>query len=134
MSSATAAAAVTTPLRSRSRLANKPFRLPNVDANSSEGRYFRDLCLQYATELGDPTTLGEAELTLVRTTAGLAVEAARLQSRVVRGETVDTEQLVRVNNALTRNLGTLRKKAKQPHGAVPSLQDYLAKRATEAAA
>jgi hypothetical protein len=129
MSSLAIAAPVEHPCRSRSRLSNRPFALPGVNGNTAEARHFRDLCVEFATELtSDPTTLSETNLTLVRATACLAVEAARLQACVVKGEAVDHEQLVRVNNALTRNLGTLRKKAKQPHAAGPNLTDYLASR------
>jgi hypothetical protein len=123
--SGTGAAAVEYSSRSRSRLRNRPFTLPGVDGNSAEGRYYRDLCLDYACEIGDPTRLSEADATLVRTAAGLAVEAARLQARVVRNEAVDHEQLVRVSNTLTRTLANIRRKSKTAAPTGPSLADYL---------
>lgn len=128
MSSDTGNATVEYSSRSRSRLTNRPFALPGVSGNSAEGRYYRDLCLEYASEIGDPATLSEADATLVRAAAGLAVEAARLQARIVRGEAVDHEQLVRVSNSLTRALAAIRRKAKPAKLLTSSVDDYLRQR------
>ena len=125
--SATSAVAVEHPPRSRSRLANEPFRLPGVNGNTAEARHYRDLCLSFAAELSpDPSALSEGDRQLVQATAGLAMEAARMQAALVRGLAVNNEELTRVNNALTRNLSRLRQRRRQPRDDAPNLQEYLA--------
>ncbi len=66
---------------------------------------------------------------MVRQAAAVTVEAERMQASIVRGEDVDTEQLVRVTNALARLMNGLKAKAKVARAGQPSaLSEHLRKR------
>lgn len=91
----------------RSRITNGSQLLAGIDGRSAPARRYRDLCLSLADDLGGAATLTEAQSALVRQAAAMIVQSERLQADVIRGETVDCEQLTRLANAATRILSRL---------------------------
>lgn len=71
---------------------------------------------------------------MVRQAAAVTVEAERFQACIINGERVDTEQLVRVTNSLTRLMNGVRAKAQTAKAGKKSagLAEYLRNK-TEAA-
>jgi trimethylamine:corrinoid methyltransferase-like protein len=63
--------------------------------------------MSLADDLGGASGLTEAQRALTRQAAGMIVQSERLQSAIVRGETVNNEQLTRLANAATRILSRL---------------------------
>jgi hypothetical protein len=117
------------PRSARARLTNASARLPGTDGRSAGARRFRDLVETLAAERGGIAALTEGEVALVRQAAGLAVRAETLQGELVRGETVNGTELVRLSNALARTLTALgRPKAPQAQ-AGQTLGAYLAQKA-----
>ena len=57
---------VARPNKLRSSQTNSPFRLPGLDMGSRQGRRFRDLVCDLASELGGIERLGVIDLALVR--------------------------------------------------------------------
>jgi hypothetical protein len=95
-----------------------------IDGRSREARRFRDLFERFAESLGGESRLTEAERTLARTAASLAVKAEAMQAAVADGQDVDSEQLVRVSNSLARVLG----KFGVRRDAAPTVRDRIAAR------
>jgi hypothetical protein len=103
--------------RLRSRVSNGSKMVAGVDGRSVEARRYRDLTMSLADDLGGAATLTEAQRALVRQAAAMIVQSENLQGEVLRGEVVDSEQLVRLANAATRiltRLGLKRTIAQQP--------------------
>jgi hypothetical protein len=80
-----------------------------VDGRSIEARRFRDLIAALAADLGGLDSLTEAERTLVRHTASLAVRSEQLQAAVLKGEAVDPTDLIRLTDAVAGVLDRLRR-------------------------
>jgi hypothetical protein len=109
----------------RSRITNGSKLLHGIDGRSAQARRFRDLVAQFSADLGDE--LSAAELSLIKIAASLVVQGEQHAARIVRGETVDADESVRLANVANRLLQTLMaKRAKRKPG--PSLQQYLAER------
>jgi hypothetical protein len=73
------------------------------------------VAISFADDLGGQDRLSEPAKILVRQAAALTVQIEALQSKIV-GEDVDTEQLVRISNVLSRTLARLglKKPARPP--------------------
>ena len=97
--------------------------LRGIDGRSSESRRYRDLIEGFVADFGSQAP-GEREMTLIRQAAALTVQAEALQSKIVRGEEVNLEQLTRLTNVLTRALKELGLKKRRRDK--PSLAEYLA--------
>lgn len=107
--------------------------LAGIDGRSATARRYRDLVRDYATELGGDDLLTEPMRAMVRQAAAVTVEAEKMQSAIVRGEAVDTEQMVRVTNTLARLMNVLKAKAKATKaGRRTDLSEYLRQKATAA--
>lgn len=91
----------------RSRITNGKQLLANIDGRTADARRYRDLAASLADDLGGVASLTEAHRALVRQAAAMIVQSERLQSAVLRGEIVDSEQLVRLANSATRILTRL---------------------------
>lgn len=89
----------------RSAVTNGSKLLRGVDGRSPEARRFRDILESLRAEF--KADLSEGDLALCRQAAGLTVKAEAIQATIVQGGDVDTSQLVRVTNALTRTLKEL---------------------------
>lgn len=123
MSSSTAS--VDRPSRLRSKVTNGSKMVAGLDGRSAEARRFRDLQISYATDLGGPDKLTEAQRTLIAQAATLQIQAERVQAEVLRGGNINVEQLTRLANSATRILTRLGLKRERPD-TTPSLSDYLA--------
>src|SRR5690606_12513061 len=86
--------------------------LSGVDGRSAPARRFRDLVREFTAELGGDDILTEPMRAMVKQAAAVTVEAERMQGAIVRGEEIDTEQLVRVTNVLARLMNNLKARAK----------------------
>ncbi|WP_223843380.1 hypothetical protein [Sinorhizobium fredii] len=95
-----------------------------MDNRSALGRRFRDLCISFAEDLGGAASLNEPQRALIRQVAAVTVESEKLQAAIVRGESVDPENLVRLNNLQARLVKQLDIK---PRGQKPkrSLADII---------
>jgi hypothetical protein len=71
------------------------------------------VAISFADDLGGQDRLSEPAKILVRQAAALTVQIEALQSKIV-GEDVDTEQLVRISNVLSRTLARLGLKKPAP--------------------
>ncbi len=91
-----------TSTRNRSAISNGSWLLEGVDNRSALGRRFRDLCTSFADDLGGAASLNEPQRALIRQVASVTVESEKLQAAIVKGETVDHENLVRLNNLQAR--------------------------------
>ena len=91
----------------RSRVTNGKELLANVDGRTAAARRYRDLTISLADDLGGASSLTETQTALVRQAAAMIVQSEKLQGEVLRGEVVDSEQLVRLANAATRILSRL---------------------------
>jgi len=100
-----------------------PFR--GINGNSLLARRYREIAVAIADDLGGPDKLSEPTKILVRQAASLTLQVESLQSKIVAGEVIDAEQLVRLFNVLNRTLQRLGLKRPAPPKA-PSLADYLA--------
>jgi hypothetical protein len=100
-----------------------PFR--GLNGNSRPARRYREIATAIADDCGGPDKLSEPTKILVRQAASLTLQIEGLQTKLVAGEDVDSEQLVRLSNVLGRTLHRLglRKAAPKP---APSLLARLA--------
>lgn len=112
--------------RNRSAISNGSWLLEGVDHRSALGRRYRDLCMNIADDMGGADMLSEPQRAMIRQLAAVMVECEKLQSQIVKGETVDHEVLVRLTNLHARLLDKLKVKSK----AKPkrTLQDVLKER------
>jgi hypothetical protein len=96
-----------------------------MDKRSATGRRFRDLVESYAADLGGLPNLGAADQALVKEIAAKTIQSEQLAAALARGESVDTEQSVRIANVLNRLLGRLERRAKALAPMGPSLAQVL---------
>jgi hypothetical protein len=120
-------AVVTKPPTVRAAVSNGSHLLPGIDGRSASARRYRDLVTDLAGDLGGETALTSAELALVRQAAATTMRAEQLQAAIVRGESVASDELVRLSNASARILVALRGK-RQARAKGQRLKEYLAAR------
>jgi hypothetical protein len=108
--------------------AARPLALRNVDERTVAARRYKAICGALSDDLGGQDNLSEPSKILVRQAAALSVELENLQSKIVAGEDVNTEQLVRLSNVQARALQRLGLKKPAP----PRPQSFL-KQLAEAA-
>jgi hypothetical protein len=116
------------PYRRRARQTEAGIALPLVDHRTQAARRYRALLDSYAAELGGDH-LTEPDKALVAQCAALQLRIEALQHAIVAGETVQSDEIIRLSSELRRTLTALRgkaNKAKQPAG--DALQAYLAER------
>jgi hypothetical protein len=91
--------------------------LPRVaDGRTQTAKRFRALVSQFALELGGGD-LSAADAALVKQAAHLVLASEQLQVASVSGESVDVDEIVRINSEARRVLGMLRKKAEAKQAA-----------------
>ena len=124
--------AVTFPKRQRSRIENRPNRLPGVDMRSANGRRYTELFNSFAA--GFDGDLGESDLTLIRQAATLSLKSEMLAADLAAGKDVDADVLIRLAGAAKRTLAEVSaaSAASKPSGG-DALAAYLAKRAATVA-
>jgi hypothetical protein len=116
--------------KGRSAISNRSRLLEGVDGRSALARRYRDIVEAYVREAGG--SVSEVERDLIRQAAGLTLRAEQLQAGLVRGEDIDTDELVRASSTAKRLLETIRSKADARKPAGPTLPDWLAQRAAQA--
>jgi hypothetical protein len=94
-----------------------------IDYRSLAARRFRDLIHSYEADFEVVT---EADQSLVRTAAMLTIKGEQMQAALVRGENVESDEIVRNAGQLRRILGDLRRKSEAAQTASPSLLEHLA--------
>ena len=113
------------PLTVRSAITNDPLKLRGVDGRSETARRFRDVAIALTDDCGGADRLSEPTRLLIRQAAMLTIQVEQLQAKIVAGEDVDHEQVIRLSNVLTRVLAALGLKKCQRRDTGPSLADYL---------
>jgi hypothetical protein len=96
--------------KGRSKISNGTRLLQNVDGRSAYARRFRDLVVAFEAEVGGTGTLTELERGLVRQAAALSLKTEQMQEAIVRGETVNSDTLIRLSGEARRLLSSLRKR------------------------
>lgn len=123
----TSAPVVAPPKRQLAARTNRPFSLPGVDLRTAQGRRYTDIVRSLRMKYGDSNPAGINELAATQ----LALE--RMQAAIVKGDAVDTNDLVRLSNLAVRQEARLAGKspkkavseAKKP-GKPLTLRDYAA--------
>jgi hypothetical protein len=110
----------------RSRVTNGTHLLMGMDGRRAEARRFRDLVQSYESEF---ESTSEADRTLIRQAALLALKSEQLQAAVVRGEPVDADTLTKLGGQQRRVVGDLRRKAAASSPAPISLHEHAPRRA-----
>jgi hypothetical protein len=116
------------PSRTRSAISNDILKLPGVDGRSASGRRFRDLVIAFCGEVGGVDSLTEPQRALVAQAATLTITVERLQARLIAGEAIDPEMIVRTANVQIRALQALglKKAERNAEGGGGALHAYLA--------
>lgn len=107
----------------RSRVSNGSKLLPGIDGRSPQARRFRDLILGYTAEF---EAANEFDKALIRQAAFLVIKAEDLQAKQLRGEDVDSDEVIRLTGQLRRVLVSLRRRAEAGEPIAPSVSDHWA--------
>jgi len=110
---------------SRSKISNGTRLHQNVDGRSSSARRFRDLLASLQVEIGG--SLNEADQSLTRQAAMLLLKSEEMQAAAIRGEPIDSDQLIRLASTSKRILGVIAAKAAKRRPAGNALADYLSR-------
>jgi hypothetical protein len=109
----------------RDKVSNGRLLPPGVDLRSAGARRYRYLVSSYSDEIGtDPT---ESERALIRQAASLQLRIEQLQVRVVRGEDVSADEIIRLSSEHRRLLSLLQGKADSAKPAAPAAIDQYLK-------
>jgi hypothetical protein len=115
----------------QSKVSNRRKLLLGIDGRSAVARRFRDIVVDLVHECGGEESLSTAELGLIRQAAAMTLQAEVLETRIVLGNPVSADELVRLSSEARRVINSLNKRKPEP--AAPDLKSYLASLATEAA-
>jgi hypothetical protein len=89
----------------RSRVSNRPGRLPGVDGRCERARRFRDLTSALRRDIRrDPSA---AEESLIDQAAALMIEREVMTAASALGEPIESKELVRISGAVGRTLAAL---------------------------
>ena len=113
----------------RSRVTNGTRTLIGVKGSSKFGRRYRDIVDLYTREIGGVLT--ETELAMVRQAAALAIQGEQLQARIINGEVVNTDDLIRVGSEARRLVAALVEKAGKRKPTGPTLSQLMAEHEAE---
>ena len=114
----------------RSAVTNASKLVMNADGRSAVARRYRDVFSEIASDLGGHDVISEAQRQLVRRAAMLSVYCESVESDMAQGSQIDTDDLVRVVNALTRVLTAIGlQRRPRPSERKPTLTEYLAAQA-----
>jgi hypothetical protein len=97
-----------------------------LDRRTKAARRYAELIRKFTAEYGGDAMLTEASKAMIAQLAGAVIQSEAMQAAIVRGESVDSEQLVRVANLVSRTmreLGLGKVKAEAPQR---TLADKLA--------
>jgi hypothetical protein len=118
--------------RPRSAVTSGRNLLLKGDPNSAWSRRYHDLISGHVADMGGADMLSEAQAALIRDAAALEIELERMRGMLSEGQKVDLDLYGRVAGQRRRILESigLERKARE----VPSLAEYLARKATQPAA
>jgi hypothetical protein len=142
MTSTAAAASVHTKYRpqrgdlryGRSKVGNGSELLPGVDGRSVWVRRAREIIADLTADLGGADNVSAAQASLVRRSAVLTVELEQLEAGFATAGCATTDLLdsyQRVTNTLRRTLEAVQPGLERRQREVPSLAEYLARKATQ---
>ena len=109
----------------RSAVTNATRLVQGADGRSVIARRYRDVFSEIANDLGGQDVISEAQRQLVRRAAMLSVYCESVESDMAQGSQIDTDDLVRVVNALTRVLTAIGLDRRPRPSDTPTLQEYL---------
>jgi hypothetical protein len=96
----------------RSKVSNRSNLLAGIDGRSATARRFRDLIADLSREYCGEGALSTAEFGLIRQAAAMTLQAELLQARIVRGEAVNADELIRLSSEARRIMTNLRKRTR----------------------
>src|SRR5271155_2475539 len=91
---------------------SRPQIVAGVDGRSPGARRYRDLLSSFVASLGGE--LNSAEMALARNAVSLTLQSELLQTEVAAGKLVDTEQLTRLSNSVSRIMAQLGRRKPPP--------------------
>jgi hypothetical protein len=109
----------------RSAVTNASRLIQGVDGRSALARRFRDVHNEILADLGGADFVSEGERQLARRAAALAVYCETLEAKLANGEPVDSEDWVRVVNALNRTFASIGLRRRARRTDEPRLHDVL---------
>jgi hypothetical protein len=124
------------PSRQRSRIANGSALLQNTDGRSIWARRFRDVYEAHIADLGGEGEISEAEKSIARRAATLAVECERMEAGFATAGAATADELDlygRTANSLRRLLESTGLKRRQKD-VTPTIGEFLADHARQQAA
>jgi hypothetical protein len=113
----------------RSAVTNGSKLLVGIDGRSPMARRFRDLVQAYSAEIGGELT--QFEKAMVKQAASLAIAAETMQAKVINGELVNSDDLIRISSEVRRILDALAEKAGKRKPAAPTMSQLLAEHEAE---
>jgi hypothetical protein len=96
----------------QSKVSNRRKLLLGIDGRSATARRFRDIIMDLVHECGGEENLSTAELGLIRQAAAMTLQAEVLQTRIVLGNPVSADELVRLSSEARRVINSLSKRRK----------------------
>ena len=103
------------------------------DPNSAWSRRYHDLVTRHVADLGGRDMLSEAQLSLVRRAAALAVELESMEARMSEGQAVNLDTFGRAASHLRRLYESIGLK-RTPRDVTPTLAELIAQDEAEQAA
>jgi hypothetical protein len=123
------------PPQQRSRIANGKALLANTDGRSTWARRFRDLYESHLADLGGEIETSEAERSIARRAATLAVELERMEAQFATAGAATSDELALYGttaNSLRRLLESTGLK-RRPRDVTPTVAEFLADHARQKA-
>src|SRR5262245_28789930 len=133
MKEPSAMSATTEKKRPRSAVTSGRKLLIGGDPNSAWSRRYRDLVVRHVADLGGRDMLSEAQLSLVRRAAALAVELESMEARMSEGQAVNLDTFGRAASHLRRLYESIGLK-RTPRDVTPTLAELIAQDEAEQAA
>jgi hypothetical protein len=107
------------PHKHRSRATNDLYKIAGVHEQSQAGRRYGDLVRSFVAALGGEAGLNEYQRMAVRRAGELTVAAEMERAKMLRGEPVDCEHLVKIDNNAARAVRALGIKPRATAPTVP---------------
>jgi hypothetical protein len=133
MKEPSAMSATTEKKRPRSAVTSGRKLLIGSDPNSAWSRRYHDLVTRHVADLGGRDMLSEAQLSLVRRAAALAVELESMEARMSEGQAVNLDTFGRAASHLRRLYESIGLK-RTPRDVTPTLAELIAQDEAEQAA
>src|SRR5262245_53895211 len=117
------------PARGKRRRKRSGHAIRRYDARTHIARRIRDLIQSYQTALGSERATAPGMDAAIRQAAELVAIGEQMRARTVRGEDVDLDALIKMENASARAVRQLRLKPGAGGARMPTLAEYLAEKA-----